>query len=186
MMEEVKVKRGRGRPRKIVDCNVPIVEKRPRGRPKKVVDFESMGKVKRENPTNNVNDNVIKAKREVVNNIKDESSKNKINSKVKKERTKKVLSDSDSWESPKKPKKIKKIKQTFIEDDAGYVTNVVTFRFLKTDDTFEDFIKKYDCDITFGKNKIGKKTKFDNKLYKITDVITNEKNLTFVLDYLSD
>lgn len=32
------IKRGPGRPKKIVDPNAPIKEKRPRGRPKKVID----------------------------------------------------------------------------------------------------------------------------------------------------
>ena len=102
--------------------------------------------------------------------------------KKKKSRSRKVEVEND--DSIKKIKVPKKIKQTFKEENGCYVTNRVVFR-IREDNTDTDVLKTFTTDITFNKNKVGQKTKHPDGIFrKITDVILNEKNLTFVVEIL--
>lgn len=100
----------------------------------------------------------------------------------KKGRPKKVEIEND--DSIKKFKTPKKIKQTFKEEDRFFITDKVIFR-IREDNMDTDVLKTFTTDITFNKNKVGQKTKHPDGIFrKIIDVITDEKNLVFVVQTL--
>lgn len=102
----------------------------------------------------------------------------------KKKRSKKVEIENDAMiKKEKREKRVKKIKQTFKDEGSYYITDKLIFRIRNDIDT--DILKTFATDITFNKNKIGQKTKQPDGIFrKIIDVITDEKNLVFVLDTL--
>lgn len=83
-----------------------------------------------------------------------------------------------------KVKKPKKIKHSFSLDPDGcfYFASKIILRINEVDG-FRDVEKIYENDVTFNKNnKIGGKTYVDGIQYVITEVITTEVDLTYVLD----
>lgn len=105
--------------------------------------------------------------------------------KKKEENTRVVEVETDGTHIPRKraPRGSKPIKKTFIDLGSMIVTDKVVYRILNEDGTYVDDLKEYDYDITFMKhNKINGKTTYKGIKYKITDLITAEKNLVFVVE----
>jgi hypothetical protein len=103
----------------------------------------------------------------------------------KEENTRVVEVETDGTHIPRKraPRGSKPIKKTFIDLGSMIVTDKVVYRILNKDGTYVDDLKEYDYDITFMKhNKINSKTTYKGIKYKITDLITTEKNLVFVVE----
>ena len=105
--------------------------------------------------------------------------------KKKEDNTRAIEVETDGTHVPRKraPRGSKPIKKTFIDLGSMIVTDKVVYRILNEDGTYVDDLKEYDYDITFMKhNKINGKTTYKGIKYKITDLITTEKNLVFVVE----
>jgi len=124
----------------------------------------------------------IKMATENKNKTKTKTGSNLLKDLPKKTKTvkkKKVENENDS--AIKKVKAPKKIKQSFKEGYGVYITDTLVFR-IRKDNEDVDVIKKFDVDISFNKEKIGKKTKYPDGVERtIIDVITDEKDLVYVL-----
>jgi len=76
----------------------------------------------------------------------------------------------------------KDIEQTFTEDEISFKAKEVIYR-IKDGDNIRDIKKIYPMPILFNKNKIGTKTKVaTGEWCKVVDIITDEKDLVFVLE----
>lgn len=79
-------------------------------------------------------------------------------------------------------KKVKPDTKTFIDDGMFFEAKCLVFRILN-DNGGKNILKEFSGPITIGKNKIGKMTKMaDGNWAEITDIITDEQHLTFVIN----
>jgi uncharacterized membrane protein YheB (UPF0754 family) len=99
-------------------------------------------------------------------------------------KNKKVVSEveNDDILKPKKQRK-RKLKQSFVDTGTSYIAKKIIFRIVKDDGKTEDIVKEYPVPVEFNKNKVNKLTKAHNgkDWMIITDVVTDEKDLVFVL-----
>ena len=70
-------------------------------------------------------------------------------------------------------------KQSFLDTGKSYIAKKVIFRIIKDGDKTEDIVKEYSVPIAFYKNVVNKFIKSYNGI--ITDVVTDEKDLVFVI-----
>lgn len=93
--------------------------------------------------------------------------------------------ETDGTHSPRKraARGSKPLKQYFTKEDYHYNASKIVYRILNNDGSYTDEIKEYDLEIRFNANgKIDSKTIYKDKKYRITDMITNESYLTFVIE----
>ena len=103
-------------------------------------------------------------------------------SEVKKSKSVKVDKKSTKVEKPKLKKKIVK---SYKDEGKYWETDKLILRIFNDDDTHKDYIRTFMSDsvICINKDKIGKKTKYDNdKWGKIIDIKEDEKHLVFILE----
>lgn len=124
--------------------------------------------------------------RELVTKEKVIKEPNKVKSIHRKKIIKPVIEKERDIDNKIKPKKVKKIKHTFVDNLEGfYFTSKIVLR-IRNEDEFSDFKREYENEITINKNnKIGGKTYFNGVHYTITDVITNEEDLVYVLEIVA-
>lgn len=117
------------------------------------------------------------------------AKKSNIQEIIKKSNVRKKTNESKKTKTEVKEKRIrkKKIKQNFTEDSTTYEAQKVIFR-IKDGDKFKNIKKVYPMPIRFNKRpKIGYKTKVATGDWcKIVDVITDEKDLVFVLEPITE
>jgi hypothetical protein len=89
----------------------------------------------------------------------------------------------DEYEDVTKELGKKDNKQSFVDTGTSYIAKKIIFRIVKDDGKTEDIVKEYSAPIEFYKNVINKLTKSPNgkDWMIITDVVTDEKDLVFVL-----
>lgn len=79
-------------------------------------------------------------------------------------------------------KKVKAEVKTFTDDGLFFEAKCIVFR-IPDDNGGKNILKEFAVPVTLGKNKIGKMTKMANGIWaEITDIITNEQHLTFVIN----
>ncbi|OQA44999.1 MAG: hypothetical protein BWY47_02145 [Bacteroidetes bacterium ADurb.Bin302] len=79
-------------------------------------------------------------------------------------------------------KKVKADAKTFTDDGMFFEAKCIVFR-IPNDNGGTNILKEFAGPVTIGKNKIGKMTKMaDGNWAEITDIITNEQHLTFVIN----
>jgi hypothetical protein len=108
--------------------------------------------------------------------------------KVKKTKSIKVDKKSTKVEKPK-VKKTKKIVKNFTDEGIYWEADKLILRIFNDDDTHKNYIRTFMSDsvICINKDKIGKKTKYDNdKWGKIIDIKEDEKYLVIILEPILD
>jgi hypothetical protein len=94
-----------------------------------------------------------------------------------------ILAAETKVKGVKKPIVAGENKQSFVDTGTSYIAKKIIFRIVKDDGKTEDIVKEYSVPIEFHKNVINKLTKSHNgkDWMIITDVVTDEKDLVFVL-----
>ena len=93
--------------------------------------------------------------------------------------------ETDGTHSPRKraPRGSKPKKKYFEDYGFQYVASKIIFRIMNEDGTYEDVYKEFEIDVTFNAyGKVNSVMIFQEKKYKITEVITTESYLTFVIE----
>ncbi len=123
-----------------------------------------------------------------VKSVKNTSVKIKKEKETKVKKTKSIKVDKKSTKV-EKPKLKKKIVKSYKDEGIYWETDKLILRIFNDDDTHKDYIRTFMSDsvICINKDKIGKKTKYDNdKWGKIIDIKDDEKDLIFILEPILD